>query len=120
MNIQEFVERMAEHIGGSASVRTVYGEPVVAGERTVIPVAKIRFGFGAGRGKGEGGMDAGGGGGGRMVATPCGAIEITPSGTRFIGFDNRRRLGAAVAIGLLLGAALASLTTTRRIEVVKR
>jgi hypothetical protein len=42
------------------------------------------------------------------------------SDTRFIQFDDRPRMGAALALGFILGAAVVALTGTRRIEVVKR
>ena len=62
----------------------------------------------------------GGGGGGAVSAAPCGALEVTPEGTRFIVFEDRKRMAAALAIGFVLGAALMALTGTRRIEIVKR
>ncbi|NUS45538.1 MAG: hypothetical protein HOQ24_17835, partial [Mycobacteriaceae bacterium] len=43
---------LAEKVGGSASVRTVFGEPVVADGITVIPVARMSYGFGGGAGGG--------------------------------------------------------------------
>jgi len=119
MNIQELLHGMAERVSGSASVRNVYGDPVVVGDRTVIPAAKVRYGFGGGGGQKKG-EDAGGGGGGGVAAQPCGALEITPEGTRYISFDEPRRLGAALALGLVLGAAVVALARPRRIEVVKR
>jgi uncharacterized spore protein YtfJ len=121
MNIQELLQGMAERVSASSSVKNVYGDPVVVGNRTVIPAAQVRYAFGGGGGGAKG--DAGaqnGGGGGRVSAQPCGALEITPEGTRFIAFEDRRTLGAALALGFVLGAAVAALTGTRRIEVVKR
>jgi len=112
---------MAERVSASASVKNVYGDPVVAGNRTVIPAAQVRYAFGGGGGRRKGGEEVpGGGGGGNVSARPCGVVEVTPEGTRFIGFDDRVRMGAALAIGFVLGAAAVSLAGTRRIEVVKR
>lgn len=111
---------MAERVSTSASVKNVWGDPVVVGSRTVIPAAQVRYAFGGGGGnKRE--SDGGGGGGGRVSARPCGALEVTPEGTRFLAFDDRSRIGAALALGFILGAAaVASLTGTRRVELVKR
>lgn len=110
MNIHELLHGLAERVSGSASVKNVYGDPVVIGNRTVIPAARVRYAFGGGGGRGkiEGGPD-GGGGGGRVSARPCGALEITPGGTRFIRFYEPRRMGAALALGFMLGASFIAL-----------
>jgi uncharacterized spore protein YtfJ len=123
MNIQQLLQSMSERVSASASVTNVYGEPVVVGNRTVIPAAQIRYAFGGGGGGGGGKADAeaqNGGGGGRVSARPCGVVEIAPGGTRFIAFEDRRTIGAALALGFVLGAAVIALSGTRRIEVVKR
>ena len=120
MSIQQLLQGMAERVAASASVKNVYGEPVVVGGRTVIPVAQVKYAFGGGGGRPKGDDHAGGGGGGRVSAQPCGVVEITPQGTRFIAFEERRKMGIALALGLVLGAALVSLTGPKRIEIVKR
>ncbi len=72
-------------------------------------------------GHGRAGEKGEGGGGGVLVfAQPCGAIEVTPDATRFIAFGVARKLGAALALGFLLGAAATVLTRTRRIEIMRR
>ena len=91
----------------AANVKSVYGEPITAQGKTVIPVAKIMYGYGGGGGtggvgdtkaRGEGG---GGGGGGRAI--PVGVIEVSSQQTRFVPITNRRKLAGAVAAGLALG-----------------
>ncbi|MDR3698737.1 MAG: hypothetical protein P4L56_03820 [Candidatus Sulfopaludibacter sp.] len=117
MDIGQMLQNMAERVSAGASVKNVYGEPVVVGDRTVLPAARVRYAFGGG-GRGE--TSAGGGGGGRVAARPCGALEITPEGCRYISFGGQRRLCAAFAAGFLLGAAIVALRGPRRVEVVKR
>jgi len=120
MDIQQLLQTFAERVSTSASVRSVYGDPVVVGNRTVIPVAQIGYAFGGGGGardEGESPKGGGGGGGGRAFARPSGALEVTPEGTRFIDFVDRPRMGAALALGFVLGAAVVALTGTRRIVV---
>jgi uncharacterized spore protein YtfJ len=125
MNIQQLLQSMAERVSARAAVNNVYGDPVVAGDRTVIPAAQVRYAFGGGGGSPKGDAEAqngggGGGGGGRVSARPCGALEVTPEGTRFIAFPDNRSIGAALAIGFVLGAAVMALSGNQRIEIVKR
>jgi uncharacterized spore protein YtfJ len=124
MDLQQLLQSMAERVSASASVKNVYGDPVTVGNRIVIPVAQVGYAFGGGGGGARGDEEVqrggGGGGGARVSARPYGALEVTPEGTRFLAFEDRRTIGAALAIGFLLGAAVVALTGTRRIEVVKR
>jgi hypothetical protein len=50
---------------------------------TRIPVAGLTLGFGGGGGSPK----------------PCGALKISPAGTRFIAFANHWRIGCAIAAG---------------------
>jgi uncharacterized spore protein YtfJ len=120
MDIQQLLQTFAERVSNSASVRSVYGDPVVVGNRTVIPVAQVGYAFGGGGGARADSPNGGGGAGGKAYARPSGALEVTPEGTRFIDFVDRPRMGAALALGFVLGAAVVALTGTKRIEVVKR
>lgn len=112
MSIQDFFRSFSEGLQSSAHVKTVFGDPIVSGGRTVVPVAKVAYGFGGGLGartkgrdddKEESGTDEGGGGGGGVAAFPLGVVEITQNNTRFISFKLTRKLVAGVAAGLLFG-----------------
>ena len=112
MSIQDFFRSFSEGLQNSAHVKTVYGEPIVSNDRTVVPVAKIAYAFGGGLGartkaQAEGkegkGSDEGGGGGGGAAAIPLGVVEITQNATRFISFRLTRKLVAGVTAGLLFG-----------------
>lgn len=107
--IEDFVERIAERVGGTASVRAVFGDAIERNGITVIPVAKVRWGFGGGAGSGpvpvgpgrpggspfsdpaaplaatreEATPGAGSGGGGGVTADPIGWLEIGPGGASF-------------------------------------
>jgi uncharacterized spore protein YtfJ len=102
---RDVIERLVSGVG----VRTVYGEPIQAGDRTIVPVARVGFGFGGGGGShprpGEDG-DEGGGGGGGGSTRPVGVVEITPAGTRFVPIHDRRALAGAFAVGVLVGLLL--------------
>jgi hypothetical protein len=99
---------MAGRING---VRVAYGKPIRAGDRTIIPVARVRVrgGFGFGSAPQDQGGD-GGGGGGTFDAQPMGFIESGPEGTRYERIPAPRagagRLAAATAAGALAGAAV--------------
>ncbi len=129
--IDGFVERMAERVGGKASVRAVFGDPIERDGITVIPVAKVRWGFGGGAGTGPvpvgpgrpgrspfseagpadepGGANAQGrGGGGGVTADPVGYLEIGPDGATFQPIMSPRpspgfMLAAGATAALVLG-----------------
>ena len=69
------LERLADKLGGRASVTAVYGEPITRDGITVIPVG-FGFGGGAGREISTAKTGEGGGGGGGAEASPLGFIEI--------------------------------------------
>lgn len=111
--IQEFFQSLGDRVHSSASVKTVYGDPIVVEEKTIIPVARVAYGFGGGlrsSNKGEGGTqqkDGGGqGGGGGMAASPVGVVEITQEDTRFISIGEERKLAWALLFGFFLGIFL--------------
>lgn len=91
----------------AANVKSVYGEPITAQGKTVIPVAKIVYGYGGGGGTGGVGdtkaRGEGGGGGGGARAIPVGVIEVSDQPTRFVAITSRKKLAGAVAAGVALG-----------------
>jgi uncharacterized spore protein YtfJ len=94
----------------TANVKSVYGEPIAAQGKTVIPVAKIIYGYGAGAGTGgvgnSGTRGEGGGGGGGARAIPVGVVEVSDRQTRFVPIGDRRKLAGAVAMGIGMGILL--------------
>jgi uncharacterized spore protein YtfJ len=63
-SVEALIERVMGELHRIVRTETVVGEPVIAGEVTLIPVSKISFGFGAGsspEGKGPNGAGTGGG-----------------------------------------------------------
>lgn len=100
--------RLLDQLGGA---KLCYGEPVVAGDRTVIPVARLRAAGGGGFGSGGEGVESGtgGGGGGNVDALPMGFIEIGPEGTRFERIDDPERTMRTVKAA---ASAVATIVTT--------
>jgi uncharacterized spore protein YtfJ len=100
------LESLKESVLGQANVKTIFGEPVAAQGKSIIPVARISYGYGAGAGTGGVGNTSkgeGGGGGGGVRAVPVGVIEISDRPTRFVPISDRKKLGAAVALGVVMG-----------------
>jgi len=104
------LQSLKESVLGQANVKAIYGEPITAHEKTIIPVAKIMYGYGAGAGTGGVGntntRGEGGGGGGGVRAVPVGVIEVSNQQTRFVPISDRRKLVGAVLAGVGLGVWL--------------
>lgn len=108
MNVEQLLQSVMAGAG-----RTIYGEPVSAEGRTIIPVAKVAYGFGMGSGParpGEPEQRTGGGGGG-LRGKPAGFIEITASGTRFVPIVDYRDVAIAAAVGLAAGYLIGAATS---------
>lgn len=115
MGNESFLEKLASQFNQSASVKNVYGEPVRAGDKTIIPVAQIAYGYGGGYGHGkdaikqkgysnvdEQNVGEGAGGGGGILARAKGVYEITPTHTRFIPASGTKILLTGLVIGFLM------------------
>ena len=116
MSTKELIDSAVQHLRTSASVKTVYGDPVVSDGKTIIPVARVAFGFGGGKGTKKSAATAGGkapaadaageGAGGGMTAKPVGVVEISGQETRFIQFAQTKKLAYAALIGSGIGLGL--------------
>ena len=110
MSTPAVLQSLKESILSQASVIAIYGEPISAHGKTVIPVAKIMYGYGAGAGTGGVGdtsaQGEGGGGGGAVRAIPVGVIEISDQQTCFVPITDRKKLTGAAVAGIGLGILL--------------
>lgn len=113
MSSLSLLQSLHENLTARAQVKSVFGDAITAGEKTIIPVAKIAYGFGAGAGTGGMGetrpKGEGGGGGGGVRAVPVGIFEVSARETRFIPVHDRKR-----TIGTLLAGAALGLLFARR------
>ena len=101
------LQSLHDNLATRAQVKSVFGDPVTAEGKTIVPVAKVAYVFGAGSGTGGVGETSargeGGGGGGAVRVIPVGAIEISSQPTRFVPISDRKKLGGAVLAGVVLG-----------------
>ncbi len=108
MELDTLVNSIRETVAANANVNAVFGEPIAAQGKTIIPVARIGYGFGGGTGTKPGseplaqGQSGGGGGGGGKVI-PIGVVEVTAQGTRYIPFVSPGKLAVVAVAGLVFG-----------------
>jgi uncharacterized spore protein YtfJ len=112
MNATDLLQKIGETLGSTATVRSVFGEPIHANGKTVVPVAKVSYAFGGGSGAGKNGahperQGEGGGGGGAVRAHPAGVLEITDTATRFVPFTDLTWIAGAFTAGVALGSLIA-------------
>lgn len=108
-NTNEMLQALTERMTSGATVQKVYGEPIVAGHKTIIPVARVMLGFGGGSGRNAGPANSqgeGGGAGGGLMVQPLGVIEVTPEKTNYVPLRPIRYIAMGVALGLVLGSML--------------
>lgn len=110
MGALTLLQSLHENLSGRAQVKSVFGDPITAGEKTLVPVARIAYGFGAGAGTGGVGDKSakgeGGGGGGGVRVNPVGVVVVGPQETRFVPIGDKKKLAGAVLAGVALGFLL--------------
>ena len=82
MNLQQVLEVFSHRIKSQVGDNTVYGEPIQAEGKTIIPVSRVAFGLGLGQGSNTNAQNSqsaemGMGMGGGVVAQPLGVMEVT-------------------------------------------
>lgn len=86
-NIAGLLGTAMEKLGNMVQVNTVIGQPIFAGDTTIIPISKVSLGFVAGGGE-YGNKDKtlptepafGGGPGGGLSVAPVGFLTSAPNG----------------------------------------
>jgi uncharacterized spore protein YtfJ len=76
MALSDVIKTALDHIQYIAKTETVIGEPITAGEVTLIPVSRVSIGFAAGGGGKEDKYGSGSGTGGGVNITPVAFITI--------------------------------------------
>jgi uncharacterized spore protein YtfJ len=111
---EDTVLNLSDKFAANANAKTVYGEPVHAGNRTIIPVARIGYLLGATSGGRNGETVGGGSGGGGVGARPVGYIEITDAGSRYIEVSAMKKTIVVIALGFVTGYLFRGFRKTRR------
>ena len=103
--IQELLDALAD-LRKKADVNAVFGKPVIADGRTVIPVAEVAYDFEMGIEEEavEGSTEGEGGGSGGMSVRPVAVVEVTPESTVVKPVVDEQKL--ALAGALLIGWAV--------------
>ena len=125
------LSKLVDALGGTATAKAVFGEPVEKDGVTVVPVARVRYGVGGGGGRGPGrkkkgdagdGEQVGYGHGGGVQAAPVGYIELSDGKASYRRIADPVRPMAVAVLFPLVGAVafgivalvLAGLTRSRR------
>ncbi len=103
---EDIILHLSDHFAATASAKSVYGEPIHTGGRTIVPFARVGYGLGATSGGRNGETVGGGGGGGGVGARPAGYIEITDEATRYVEFSALKKMIVAAALGFVTGYLL--------------
>jgi uncharacterized spore protein YtfJ len=117
---KEMLATLVDRFAVTAKVQNVFGEPIEAHGKTIIPVARVSYRLGAGgaRANKADSQDAvGGGGGGVVQAVPTGVVEITEAGARFVRFFDPQMAAGLVAGGIVFGLLLGRLFSRRQVHV---
>ncbi|MFA7577436.1 MAG: spore germination protein GerW family protein [Candidatus Muiribacteriota bacterium] len=84
MAFDNVVKTLIDELKNSIQTQTVVGEPIVAGNVTIIPVSKVSFGFAAGGGEKKKLPGFGAGTGGGASIEPVAFIAITGDDVRVL------------------------------------
>lgn len=99
-NIEGLIGTAMEKLGGMVNVNTVVGQPITAGDITIIPISKVSLGFVAGGGEYAAEKSAdpafGGGSGGGLSVNPVGFLACGNGSVRYIPVNGQDPLDKLV------------------------
>lgn len=99
MRTRGLIDSAVEHARASASLKTVFGEPVRVDGKTFIPVGKVPA-------KEPAATPA--------AARPIGVVEISGTETKFVAFGQTKRFAWVAAISAAIGLFLGRVFGGRR------
>lgn len=85
MSVHDTIGSLLSEVKHLAKSETVFGDPIQAGDTTLVPVSKISMGFAAG---GSGKKDGNSGTGGGVQVTPVALVSITDGKVQVHTMDN--------------------------------
>ena len=89
MAVSELIKNVMNELETLMQTKTVVGDPISAGDYTVIPVSKVSFGFGAGGGSGSKDTKSSGEGvGGGWSIEPLAFFVVGTEGARLYSLKN--------------------------------
>ena len=93
-DISDIVRQLLDGMHAISKTETIIGEPLQAGDATLLPIHRVKIGFAAGTAKGKGrgsarqGQSGGGGAGGTVQLDPVAVIAVGADGTpRILAVD---------------------------------
>jgi uncharacterized spore protein YtfJ len=119
----ERLNKFMESLGGTASAKAVFGEPIEKDGVTIVPVARVRYGGGGGGGRGPGRKKKGDadqvgfGHGGGLQAAPVGYIELSGGRATYKRIaDPARPMAVALLFPLVGAIAVAIVALSSRLR----
>lgn len=96
MGVEDTIKQIACELEKIATTKTVVGDPITAGGKTIIPVSKLTMGFGGGGGEGKRETESGYGGGGGAGAKiePVAFIMLSEDEARIFRISEKSDAGS--------------------------
>ena len=95
MSVSSTIESLLSQVKSIAKSDMIFGEPITAGETTLIPVSKISMGFGVG---GSGKKDGATGTGGGAQITPVALVSVTNGEVKVHTMENGSDLSKVLSM----------------------
>ena len=100
-HLESLMDSTLKNIKNMVDVNTIIGEPIKAGEVTIIPVSRVAFGFGSGGSSfgakpQKGDENFGGGAGGGVSISPVAFLVVSGGSVKMINVDQTSPLDRLV------------------------
>lgn len=99
--LKENIEAIVSHLENMVQAKTVIGEPIISGSKTIIPLMSVRVGFGVGGGEGDApqqGAGKGEGGGAGLSVSPAALLIVDENGVQVYSLDQKGSIAKLVEL----------------------